>query len=426
MGKKKGRSSKKTQRTKTDIQDVVDHLEEQRQDAIRAKLANEDLFFVDTEGAKTGQAAGKRKRLEPKAPRPPAKKSKYEEKLIEKLQKTKSSKQDSTDANSTPATGMFDIWEVSDLNSKRKKIKETAPEIIADIVVQKDKRKPDKLGSKISKAPAVQLPRPGQSYNPTFEDHQDVLGEALAAELKRKTQHELYLQKLHPLSWRKRSKQEDAEEDGDGTTVPEADEVGNEESDEGEDGAAAEDNNTKKSTEKYSKTERNRQARLKAKQELFEQEHVKKSIIKDITKIPHIMKQIELEEKAHSTKQTVRNVLKQSAEEQEKHGEILKPKRIGTKLYEPKPIDYMLTEDLPKDLRTLKTNVGAAIKDRFDSIYRRAMIEPHDPLKSKRPREKQMKLYEKGNKTGKQAEMRMAEILGAKPIKKSVGYDITL
>ncbi len=42
--------------------------------------------------------------------------------------------------------------------------------------------------------PAIEIAPPGSSYNPTYEDHQDVLGEALAQELER-SEKERYLNK---------------------------------------------------------------------------------------------------------------------------------------------------------------------------------------------------------------------------------------
>jgi len=52
-----------------------------------------------------------------------------------------------------------------------------------DIVKKKGVRKPPKLIP--SKLPAVEVEAPGSSYNPTFEDHQDVIAIAVAQETAR-------------------------------------------------------------------------------------------------------------------------------------------------------------------------------------------------------------------------------------------------
>lgn len=91
-------------------------------------------------------------------------------------------------------------------------------------------------------------------------------------------------------------------------------------------------------------------------------------------------------------------------QKQEKYGEVNKPAKVGRWKYHMRKNDYQLEDDLSGNLRQMKPLGNSnLLDDRFDSIFRRNLLEPnaHDNLDKKRIRKIKYKFHprEIGGKT---------------------------
>jgi hypothetical protein len=77
----------------------------------------------------------------------------------------------------------------------------------------------------------------------------------------------------------------------------------------------------------------------------------------------------------------------------------MKPKKVGRWKYSMRKHDYQLEDDLSGNLRQMKPlGNGSLLDDRFDSIFRRNLIEPnaHDNLDKKRIKKIKYKFSTRG------------------------------
>ena len=77
----------------------------------------------------------------------------------------------------------------------------------------------------------------------------------------------------------------------------------------------------------------------------------------------------------------------------------MKPKKVGRWKYSQRKHDYQLEDDLSGNLRQMKPlGNGNLLDDRFDSIFRRNLLEPnaHDNLDKKRIRKIKYKFSTRG------------------------------
>lgn len=77
----------------------------------------------------------------------------------------------------------------------------------------------------------------------------------------------------------------------------------------------------------------------------------------------------------------------------------MKPKKVGRWKYSMRKHDYQLEDDLSGNLRQMKPlGNGNLLDDRFDSIFRRNLLEPnaHDNLDKKRIRKIKYKFSTRG------------------------------
>ena len=70
-----------------------------------------------------------------------------------------------------------------------------------------------------------------------------------------------------------------------------------------------------------------------------------------------------------------------------------------------KKIDFQTEDELAPNLRKLKSQGPAdLLLDRYDSIFRRRLLEPDEPLNSNRKRDRKMKFKWHNSQGGKEAE----------------------
>jgi nucleolar protein 53 len=104
------------------------------------------------------------------------------------------------------------------------------------------------------------------------------------------------------------------------------------------------------------------------------QRKVEKKIEHDLLYLKKIKKEIEVEDQEKKKKLEER--AKEEAEEERlaAEGKIIRTKRVNRNLYHHPGTDFQLTSELKPNLRTIKVT-GSLARDRFDSIFRRNLIE---------------------------------------------------
>ncbi|KAI8854750.1 hypothetical protein BC829DRAFT_439032 [Chytridium lagenaria] len=179
--------------------------------------------------------------------------------------------------------------------------------------------------------PAVRVAAPGASYNPTFDDHQELLGKALDVELKKESEKERFQKQMsYPPEL----------DDLDDETYFDSDE-------EEEDEAVAEDTPEKKAAEMKRKTKAERKKEEKKKKLALEEERRGRRRICCSSCGDAVSKK--------------KNVTDNKD----------KPKRIGPILFKPKPLEIKLTEEILRDSKP----EGNILRDRFTSLQERSIIE---------------------------------------------------
>ena len=279
--------------------------------------------------------------------------------------------------------GGFDLWDNEGETVTRDPLP-ARPEEIAQATTVKVARLPlcysEKEISRPTKVPAVPLPHPGMSYQPTEKDQKDIIIAAADEELKKIAKKERVKEALaYPAEL-------DLLEDDDGYF----DESSEDEQEEEEVVSANEKSNEdgtelKKSARKLTKSEINR--KLRHKQVLQEEKALQdqKALIKQINKLKDIQKSIESKENADEIKRKERqlkNMIKASSA----------PRRTSKFPFNPVPITAQLPEEVAGSLRELAPE-GGLLKERFRNLQERGTIEVRVPVNMKKVQKKKWGRY---------------------------------
>jgi nucleolar protein 53 len=290
----------------------------------------------------------------------------------------------------------FDLWgETSDKNATKiiavksgvASAAGTAPiefKAVSKISLRKDIQQPAKLSSKQlkmremlkekkRKAIQVELAQPGQSYRPDEEQHQDLIGEALSIELRRKEAIEYNETPIsdgmnpHTLSLLVGSSDEESSDDEDD-----------------------DDNDTNSSTikplkrkEKFTRAQRNKQKRVKALQVQLKEKKRVKQLLNSLQDAKRITKEMRKKDAELVARKDELNVLKEE--------EFAKPLGVNViaKRSQLDPINapslpVALTEELKGgSLRTVKPK-GSLLTDRLESMISRKMANKRNTDNKKR------------------------------------------
>lgn len=208
----------------------------------------------------------------------------------------------------------------------------------------------------------VEVAHPGASYNPTFNDHQSILQEALDAELAK----EAYRLKYQIYNNLKNLRNIDSPMDVD--AYEDDDEENKDEEKENEENDDTLKDTNKKEIKQKTRTERNKERKAKELQEIKEFEKQERKLIKDINRIHELNKQVEDDIK----KQEMKTLKKQTIENMK---DLTKRRmRLGRYHYKPLLQEIKLTEELTDSLRRLVPE-GSVVRDRFNSLQKRNLIE---------------------------------------------------
>eukprot|EP00244_Chara_vulgaris_P004871 TRINITY_DN19867_c0_g2_i2.p1 TRINITY_DN19867_c0_g2~~TRINITY_DN19867_c0_g2_i2.p1 ORF type:complete len:289 (-),score=73.63 TRINITY_DN19867_c0_g2_i2:213-1079(-) len=284
---------------------------------------------------------------------------------------------------------------------------------------KKKKKKKEMKKSDPPICPAVEICLPGCSYNPTFNDHQDALGEAVALEMKA-----VYERDMQPEGIPMKVVDAIEEDYGDlsclqiGGVTAGNDEERIRERKEGEssedDGGVATQGKAVK-VKKLTRTELNRRARRRAQEMQEKVRKHRKRIRKDLLRLPELEEEMKTEAEAKERKRTRLQV---SRADRKAEG----PPRLGKHKFQPARVQVMLSEELTGSMRTLK-GCFTLLRDRYKSLQKRGLVEPRVKLGKKQM--KKRKEYEQGSR-GKQERLMHAERMAEKALEKAGGGQIIM
>lgn len=125
----------------------------------------------------------------------------------------------------------------------------------------------------------------------------------------------------------------------------------------------------------------------------IQKEKEKRKIAKEFENLDNIIKQNENE-----ARRIEKLVAKKKREEenekrkQEQVGEVGKAKVLGRFKYSQRKKDFQLGEQLSGNLRQMKPLGNSnLLEDRFDSIFRRSLVEPDAPTQNEKRRQKKQR-----------------------------------
>ncbi|XP_051845221.1 ribosome biogenesis protein NOP53 [Antechinus flavipes] len=243
-------------------------------------------------------------------------------------------------------------------------------------------KRPQRLQTKPSQAPAVEVIPSGGSYNPSFQDHQALLREAHEVELQRqKVEEKLSRQLAFPTVDKAPTEESEFKEICEGLLEESDGETPAEPEGEGE-----ADSQTQRPPGPEKKTEQQRRREKEARKLKAQQaaERAAKKRRQEVFQLRGIRLQV-AQRLAELARRRERRRLKRLAEDE-------KPRRLGRLKYQAPDIDVQLSTELADSLRKLKPE-GSILRDRFKSFQRRNMIEPRERARFKR--KYKVKLVEK-------------------------------
>eukprot|EP00246_Nothoceros_aenigmaticus_P000412 TRINITY_DN1060_c0_g1_i1.p1 TRINITY_DN1060_c0_g1~~TRINITY_DN1060_c0_g1_i1.p1 ORF type:complete len:357 (+),score=77.04 TRINITY_DN1060_c0_g1_i1:153-1223(+) len=219
-------------------------------------------------------------------------------------------------------------------------------------------------------APAVEVDAPGCSYNPTFEDHQEALGVAVAHEVRKILQKE-----LQPTPVPRTvvgTKLTDEERFFVDTGLEEG-----EEEPEGEDVGLSADSRAVK-VKKLTRVDLNKRKRKREAAKLEAEKLHALNLKKDILRVPELMEEM-VNEDFDKEKRRIRRLVSRA----ERRAEA--PPCLGKHKFVPEPVQVLTSDEVTGSLRKLKACYTLA-RDRFKSWQRRGLLEPQMPARKKKRR----------------------------------------
>jgi len=230
-----------------------------------------------------------------------------------------------------------------------------------------------------SKLEAVEVPESGASYNPSLQDHQELLWKAAMVEIDKEKENqriERLTTGMFPSKDHAPSAESKMKELSEGIV-----ELGDD----------AEEDENEEEIEKIvigNKPKTRRQLRDRRKKIFSDQKKEREKDVKireiEVSRVKSIKKKL----KANEVKTEERKEKKKAAAEEKLHG----PVRLSNYKYEPQEIEIKLSDELTGNLRNLKQE-GSLLEDRFKSLQRRNMIEVR--VKQKTVRKLKRKTFEK-------------------------------
>jgi len=247
-----------------------------------------------------------------------------------------------------------------------------------------------------TKLAAVETPAGGESYNPSFKDHQDILFRATLTELKKERVqnnvdfHTTRMFPARPPTDAERVKElteglfDDKEEE---PSNEKAEETGDEKSAKGDDVDDDDDDKEKKGNKPKTRKQK-RDERKRRVQELKADKVKRDKVLEhDFTRLKSIKKALAAEED-----EVEANKVKKAKTKEEK---LTKAATLSNYKFEEPEVDIKLSEELTGNLRNLKPE-GNILTDRFKSLQKRNLIETRVKQKIKK-KARNKRIVEKRN-----------------------------
>nr|XP_033329970.1 ribosome biogenesis protein NOP53 [Megalopta genalis] len=405
MGKRKvSKKTKKSWRKHVDVNDVDKFLEDSRQQERLGSFSNRknsDLFVISTKPeilpkkarrellqskearcfnalkshsavpdpiAKRNRVRTKEERKDPRVLKIEAlKKAQGIVKLKERL-RLKNKAIAAKKRLIRPKRGEFttDAWEVktdSGINTEW-----MDPDTVRHTMIHfgvKKKRLPTSLHKKPSVIPAIEIPHPGTSYNPSYEDHQKLLQEIAEKELEL-MKEEKHLERVTTKMFKKVSLVEREKnfinEMSEGLNLENETTI----EDSYEDTEVKSVNPPVKNVKK-TRVQRRKQKEQRELAHKIQKEKLEKKKVADIYKLKLISKQL-----------TKREKKQEQLRQKRMKNKILKAtgtKVLGRVKFEPLDPDFILSDELTGNLRNTAPT-GNLLKDRFKSLEQRNIVAP--------------------------------------------------
>lgn len=234
-------------------------------------------------------------------------------------------------------------------------------------------KKPKNFDAKTSLLPAIELPHPGTSYNPTYEDHQELLLKAHMVELEKLKKEEKIIRNLDAKipkmthdqiekMWLSEmssglnfEKNEDKDEDAEPEINEQLETV------------------TKPIPEKIPNKRKRKELEEKLKKKQKELEKQRRIQENEIYRLKSIKKEVLKKEEEQKTLKEKRDKLKEEKKNYKAHN-------LGHVKFEEPEIDLILSEELSGNLRNLKVQ-GDILLDRYKSFQKRNILEPRKRAK---------------------------------------------
>eukprot|EP01090_Pellita_catalonica_P003829 TRINITY_DN1350_c0_g1_i1.p1 TRINITY_DN1350_c0_g1~~TRINITY_DN1350_c0_g1_i1.p1 ORF type:complete len:447 (-),score=128.64 TRINITY_DN1350_c0_g1_i1:35-1345(-) len=380
--------SKKRKRWRNKKENLEDVVIPKRTEALVNQNPHEEEekihFWIDTgkEDKKAKRERARLKKLSYERGLPPRKKRKQELMTLEEetkikrkfdLKMKKRQKAQTNNPEKSKKKPFRDLWASPDPQTTPKPHNEWIP-------------RPPKLNiphsvtTKPTRIPSVEIAHPGQSYRPTKEDHQDILGEAVAEVLHKQEKEKSINKQLRRERYKKKPKIKEEEIDSDdelpvyvNAKDSTGDDVQVQKVEENSDDEKKADLDKKKPKDtswstKYSVTKRNKMERNR------------RNEIKKLRKTKRKHRNVEWAN-FNKIAKSVETELEEQEEELEKKKKKLKavegliPAKIGKYRFEdvPKMEQVLTTDELPSSLRETSNSVDLWA-DRFKSWQKRNLI----------------------------------------------------
>ncbi|XP_064600436.1 ribosome biogenesis protein NOP53-like [Liolophura sinensis] len=412
--KRVSKNKKKSWRKHTDITDVEEALDDermqQRTGGLAAEKPDETLFFVD-KATDNEEVVGRRRlrplrcyaNLEPDLNTVPAfikrngrvpksktniRERKTKKQVMAEEQRRKALRQRKIKQSMSEALpqSTYDLW------SGKKNTKNTEGEEVETFYLEYTKQRrvqpPSHYREKTSGLPAVSVPHPGASYNPAFDDHQDLLMKAVEIE-KLKEKKEKKLEKS--LDAKFPSKEEAPTEE---TWLSEMSaglfdgDVAHEDEGSSDDNDRLSVNPAVRREGKKTRRQRRIEKERKAQEKALQQAKTEKQRKQELLRLKSIKTEIKAREYKLEQRQNRKTQLRTLYKD--------KPKRLGKFKFEEPEIELKLSDELTGSLRELKPE-GHLLEDRFKALQRRNVIETRKRAKLVR-KYKPKKFEKKGHK----------------------------
>ncbi|KAL2730066.1 ribosome biogenesis protein NOP53 [Vespula maculifrons] len=243
----------------------------------------------------------------------------------------------------------------------------------------KKRKLPTSLHKKPSVLPAIEAPHPGTSYNPSYNDHQDLLNEIAKKELEL-MKEEAHLNRVTTKMFKKVSLDEKdkntLKELIEGLPIKkdklEQSDNNDNDDDDGDDDDTNMDHNITSINPPVKNKKKTLVARRKQKEQKIlahklAQAKLEKRKVSDIYKLKLLQKQIDAKEKKEK-------VLQEKRHEQKKLKSV-ETKTLSKVKFEPVEPSFTLAEELTGNLRNV-TRIGNLLKDRYKSLQQRNIVAP--------------------------------------------------